>query len=86
MEIKESKEAIAGIELLLVDGKKILADKKVNLADLPVAMDLLGKMNLVIEGISGANLIPAEIKDLSGDEAKELLDAVLKMLAAVKAA
>jgi hypothetical protein len=84
--VKETTEVLAALELILVSGKKILADGKVSILDLPVAMDLLGKLSQVTVAIEGAEQIPAEIKDLSVEETQELVAKVFAVLAAVKAA
>lgn len=70
--IKEIKEALAGVELLGVSGVKIFADGKVNLADLPVLADLAKNLDVLIEGVKGADQIPAEAKDLDQAELIEL--------------
>ena len=86
MDIKETSELLAGLELVLVSTKKIFADGKVNLADLPAAMALLNKINEITVAIQGADQVPAEIKDLSPEEAQEVVAKLFAVIAAVKAA
>ncbi|MBX3017984.1 MAG: hypothetical protein KF767_08850 [Bdellovibrionaceae bacterium] len=84
--IKELKELLEGLALLGVAGKKIMADGKVNLADLPVVIGLVQDASVLTAAVQGTNEIPAEVKDLSAEEAQELLGLVLAIAARVKAA
>ena len=72
MDLKETKEAIAALELLAVDGAKILSDGKVNVADIPVALDLLTKLNVFVEAVKNIKEVPDELKDLDEKEVIEL--------------
>lgn len=82
--IKESLELLNGIKLLVVDVKKVFADGKINLADLPVAMELLGQLNELTEAAKGIGQIPAEMKDLTGEEINQLVAKVFEIVAAAK--
>lgn len=84
--IKEISELIAGLELVAVAAKKIGADGKVNMADIPVAVEVLTKMSALVAAVDGINQLPAEVKDLSGEEAQELLTLLLAAVRNVKAA
>lgn len=85
-EIKEMKELVAGLELLLVSGKKVMADGKLGVADLPAAMELFQKMNVLIDAVVGIKEIPAEVKDLSQEEMVELVALMYGMVKKVKEA
>lgn len=84
--IKESLEVMEGLKALGIAAKKISADGKVNLADLPEILALLQKVQLIVESVKGVDQIPAEIKDLSEEESKELLAKLFEVMAAIKAA
>ena len=86
MEIKEMKELLAGVEMLLVGIKKIVADGKVNVADLPALMEMAQKASMLVAAVEGAKEIPAEVKDLSAEEAQELLAIMYALVKNVKAA
>lgn len=85
MELKEVTEVFAGLELLVEAGKKIGADGKVNVMDLPHLMDLLAKSSILIEAAKGAESIPAELKDLTEDEVKQIVSLVYALVAKIKA-
>ena len=61
------------IEVLGVSGKKIMADGKVDLADLPVAIGLLSEINGMIEAFKGAQEAFGEMKDLDAAESLEVV-------------
>lgn len=84
--IKEISEFLAGVRLLGVDAKKVLADKKVNLADLPVAMDLLQHSDAIVQAAVGADQIPAEVKDLSAEEAQQVLAELFDVMKSIREA
>ena len=77
---------LQALQDLAVDAKKVLADGKVDLADLPVAMNLLSQLGDFTKAIQGINELPAEIKDLSADEINQLVAKVFDIVAQVKAA
>lgn len=79
--IKESKELLNGVELLAVSAKKIAKDG-VSLADLPEAIELLKKVDILVEAVKGLESIDEELKDL---EQEELVELGLKVFSIVKA-
>lgn len=86
MDVKEIMEALEGMKLMGVFGKKVSADKMVNLADLPYLMELAGHSSELYAAVDGIKLIPAEVKDLSAEEANQVLAKIFEVLAAIKAA
>lgn len=68
--IQETKEVLAFALTFGSSLGKALKDGKINLADLPSFVLPLTKLPLALGGI---NEVPAEIKDLSEEEKKELL-------------
>jgi len=83
---KELKELLVSLKDIAVFAKKVAADKKVNLEDLPALVDLAKNMDEVLAGFDGLNKIPDEVKDIDEAEAMELLAALLKLIKEVKAA
>lgn len=84
--IKETLELLDGVKVLVVEAKKILADGKLSLSDLPVALELLQKFSVLSAAVQGAGEIVGEVKDISGDEANQIIAKVLEITAAAKAA
>lgn len=84
--IKESLELLDGLKILAIDVKKVLADGKVSIADLPVAMELLGQLGVLTSAIQGVDQILTEAKDLSPEEINTLVAKVFEVVAAFKAA
>jgi len=83
---KELKELLVSLKDIAVFAKKVAADKKVSLEDLPALVDLAKNMDEVLAGFDGLNKIPDEVKDIDEAEAMELLGEVLKLVKEVKAA
>lgn len=86
MDLKQSLELMEGLKVLGVAAKKIGADGKINIADLPAFLELMNKSNHIIAAAQGVEAIPAEMKDLSQEEAALLLAKVYEVLSAIKAA
>lgn len=86
MEIKESMELLEGLKLLAIESKKLMADGKVNLGDLPVLLDLVQNVGVLAAAVQGADQVGAELKELSSEELQKLGEKVLEIVAAVKAA
>lgn len=84
-DLKEIKEVFAGLEVLVSAVKKVGADGKVNVLDLPHVMDLLGQSHVLIAAVKGADQIPAEVKDLQEEETKEIVALVYALVAKAKA-
>jgi len=84
--IKQTLEALEALAVLAKAVKEVAKDGKVNISDLSVLMSLLNNMSVFVAGIQGADKIDDEIKDLDGDEAKELVGRVVAIVASIKAA
>jgi hypothetical protein len=80
MDIKESKEVIQSLLKLAETLEAVMADGKVSITDIPKIVPLFVSLKSALEG---AKLVPSELKDLTEDETKELMDlsvqAVLKL-------
>lgn len=83
--LKESLELLDGVEVLLVMAKKVAADGKVNLMDLPLLMDVLTKATVLVAAYKNVDGVVDEVKDLSFEEAKVLLARFEQMVKALKA-
>lgn len=84
--IKEIVELLEGVKLLGINGKKVMADGKVDFSDFPVVLELLKQYATLVEAVKGLDQVPAEVKDLSADEAQVILAKVVEIVAALKAA
>ncbi len=83
--IKETLELLQGIKDLVMDGKQVMADGAITLADLPVAIQLLTQLNDLNQAVQGLSDVPMEVKDLSPDEANQLVAKVLEIVAIARA-
>lgn len=80
-EIKETKELFTGLALVAKAAKKIAADKKVSVEDLPAIIDLAKESPVLIAAVEGVSEVPAELKDLDKEELLELIMIVYKEIA-----
>lgn len=77
MDTKELTEAVDGALDIFEAVRSAKADGTVNLLDIP---KFLGVIPALFRGINGAEVIPAELKDLTPEEAKVLVDHVMSRL------
>jgi len=84
--VKESLELLEGVKVLGVAVKKIAADGKLNLSDLPLLFALLQDFGKLSAAVAGLEQIPAEVKDLSVEESNQLVAKVLEVVGAIRAA
>ncbi len=80
MNIKETRELFDAAKAFAVGAKEVMADGKANLRDLPTIMHLWGPLQVAVDG---ANLVPAELKDLDPEEAKVLLADAVDVIKAI---
>ena len=89
MEVKESLELLVAIEIIGIAVAKIVKDGKVNVEDLPAALELLNNFAKLIDGFKGVKEIPVEFKELSNEELLVLgakgYDMVKNIIGAAKA-
>jgi len=83
---KEIVEMLEGVKLLGVTVKAVMKDGKISIDDLGAVMSLLTKVNVMVAAVDGAGAIPAEVKDLSGEEIQAVVAKALEVAAAIKAA
>lgn len=84
--VKELKEVIIAIEPIAVFVKKVAADKKVGLDDLPYLIDLSKQLDTIAAGVNDAEIAVEEIKDLDESEVLEIVGQLIKLAKAIKAA
>lgn len=81
--VKETKELVAGIGVVVKALKISLKDGKINFADAPALLAAVRDPALK-EAINGIDQIDEEFKDLSIDEGLELLQAVNDLIKSIK--
>lgn len=84
--VKELKELLIALQIIGVFAKKVAADKKVNLEDLPYLVDLAKQMDQILAAVDGLSEIDEELKDIDEAEAMEVLGQLIKSVKAIKAA
>lgn len=84
--IKESLELLEGVKVLAVDTKAVLADGKVNMADLPILFNVLSQLATLNAAVQGVDQVLPELKDLTSEEVNQLAAKVLEIVAVIKAA
>ena len=82
--IKETRELLVAIKDFAVLAGKVMEDGKVGLDDLSHVLAELPKIGKTIEAFKGLDQLPAEFKDLDGQEIQVLIDEVLAIVNEVK--
>lgn len=77
--IKETSELLDGLGEIAITAKKIAKDGKVNAADIQHLIELSAKLDIVVDGVKGADQIPAELKDLDQNEVLDIIGQVYKI-------
>lgn len=85
MDIHNTLEILEAVEILALVGAKIAKDKKVNLEDLPVLVDIAKKFDKLSEAITDVDQIYSEIKDLDESELIAIVSKVLIISKSLKA-
>ena len=85
MDIKNTLELLSAVEVLAIAGAKIAKDKKVNAEDLPAVIELVKKLDVVLEGIKDVGMIDDEIKDLDQSELITIVSTIVMIAKSVKA-
>jgi len=66
--IKEILEVFDALDLLAENGGKLYKDKKIDMSDLPVLIDLAVNAKVLLDAAGGLKEVVAEAKDLQSDE------------------
>ena len=85
-DVKELMEVLEGIEAAGVPVAKVLADGKVNAADLPHALELVQNHQKLIDAVEGVKEIPAEVKDIDPAEAVLIVQKLYSVIGKIKEA
>ena len=80
------EKAVEALASLVVAGKKIAEDKKVNLEDLPAAMELIVKLPAIVEAFSNFKGIIEEGSDIDVAEVVALIKLIDEKVKAIEAA
>lgn len=84
MDIKETLEVLDGLKVLAVTGKEVLADGKINLADLGKLSQLASDFGTLKDAIEGINDVDDELKDLDSSEAQQIVAKVFEIVTVLK--
>ena len=84
MDVKNILEVIAALKLLAISGKEIAKDG-VNIDDLPKALELLKKYELIMGAIDDVELVVDEAKDMDTTEAVLVVTALMNAIKEIKA-
>jgi len=84
--IEKTVAILKSVKTLVVAAKSVMADGKVNLADLPVAISLLSQISAIAESAKGFSGAVKEAKDLEQSEVLALVNEVYSLVAAIEAA
>lgn len=85
--IEKLEKVVESVKHIAIAAKKISADKKVSLEDLPAAMDLLVKLPAIAESLTAWKDILAQGQDIDVAEVVVLIqkiDAAVKEIEAAK--
>jgi dihydrodipicolinate synthase/N-acetylneuraminate lyase len=82
--VKEMLELIAGLKEVAKLGKLALKDGKIDLNDLALLSQLLVKQQVMIDALQGLGDVGDEVKDLSLEEAMQLIQALVDAAKEVK--
>lgn len=78
-------DMLEAIKVIVSFGKKVSADGKVDITDLPALIDLISQSDKIVKAAKEASDISAEVKDLTMEEAQIILAKLLEVVAAAKA-
>lgn len=84
--IENIKKTVTALKILAKAGKKIGADGKIDLNDLPHLVELAKESGALAAGIDGAGMVIPEAKDLSAEELVELVQFLIDTVQEVRAA
>ena len=85
-DVKELLELIEGLKQLLLVGKAVMKDGKVDLADLSSLSLLMGKQKELLAAFEGLSAVKEEVKGMSLEEASMIVFALVAAAKEVKAA
>jgi len=83
MDVKNTLEVIAAVELLGVAGKQIAKDG-IAIDDLPKALELLKKYDVLLAAVDGIGEVVDEAKDIDSAEAVVIVTALMATIKKIK--
>jgi predicted RNA methylase len=83
MDVKNTLEVIAAVELLGVAGKQIAKDG-IAIDDLPKALELLKKYDVLVAAVEGISDVVDEAKDIDSAEAVVIVTALMATIKKIK--
>ena len=83
MDVKNTLEVIAAVELLGVAGKQIAKDG-IAIDDLPKALELLKKYDVLVAAVEGISDVVDEAKDIDSAEAVLVVTALMATIKKIK--
>lgn len=84
--VKEILEFIEGLKELILVGKAVMKDGKVDMSDLAALSVLLGKQEKLVAAFTGLSELKDEAKDIDLAEAQQVVMALIAAAKEVKAA
>lgn len=84
--VKEILEFIEGLKELILVGKAVMKDGKVDMSDLAALSVLLGKQEELVAAFQGLSEMKDEAKDIDLAEAQQVVMALIAAAKEVKAA
>ena len=83
MDVKNTLEVIAAVELLGVAGKEIAKDG-IAIDDLPKALELIKKYDVLVAAVDGIGDVVDEAKDIDSAEAVLIVTALMATIKKIK--
>jgi hypothetical protein len=85
MDVKNILEVLAAIELLGVSGKEIAKDG-LGIDDLPKALELVKKYQVILDAVNDVKLVVDEAKDIDSAEAVLIVTKLMSVVKNIKEA
>lgn len=84
--IQQIMELIAGLKALGLAGRAVMKDGKISVADLAVVPKLLEQQQVLVAAFLGLGELKDEVKNVSGDEAVQIVAALFAAAKEIKEA
>lgn len=84
--IQQIMELIAGLKALGLAGRAVMKDGKISVADLAVVPKLLEQQQVLVAAFMGLGELKDEVKNVSGDEAVQIVAALFAAAKEIKEA
>ena len=79
LKTKELNEAFGALDVIATAGGKVYRDKKIDMADLPVLIDVAVQAKTFLDAIEGFSGAVKEAKDLDGAEQMEMINRLFQV-------